>query len=171
MTRSRSSRSDVIELEIRLITKEELAFLFDLVYEAAYIPDGMERPPKSFVYEPQVSRYVDDFGRTGDVAFVLVDDCELVGGIWSRLFSEESQGFGVVDESTPELGMAVFDGYRGRGFGTQLMQLLIDSLRDGGFGKVSLSVDRRNPALRLYERFGFEVVREKGNAFTMVKTF
>ena len=67
--------------------------------------------------------------------------------------------------------MAVFDGYRGRGFGTQLMQLLIDSLRDGGFGKVSLSVDRRNPALRLYERFGFEVVREKGNAFTMVKTF
>ena len=157
-------------MDIRAIAKNEFGFLFDLVYEAAYIPDGIERPPKSFVYEPKVSRYVENFGREGDLAFVLVDGRELVGGIWSRLFSDDGRGHGFVDESTPELGMAVFDGYRGRGFGTQLMQRLIDSLIDSGFGKVSLSVDRRNPALRLYERFGFEVVREKGNAYTMVKS-
>ena len=66
--------------------------------------------------------------------------------------------------------MAVFEGYRGQGFGTQLMQRLIDKLIDHGFRRVSLSVDRRNPALRLYERFGFELVREKGNAYTMLKT-
>ena len=157
-------------MEIRAIADHEFGFLFDLVYEAAYIPDGMERPPKSFVYGPKVSRYVEDFGREGDLAFVLVDGHELVGGIWSRFFFEDCRGYGFVDESTPELGMAILDPYRGRGFGTQLLQRLIDSLIDGGFRKVSLSVDRRNPALRLYERFGFEVVREKGNAYTMVKS-
>lgn len=160
---------DLIEVEIRAISQEEFKFLFDLVYEAGYVPDGMERPPKSFVYEPAVSRYVEDFGRTGDIAHVLVDGHELVGGIWSRLFSGECRGYGFVDESTPELGMAIFDGYRGRGFGTRLMQQLIDDLIAHGFRKVSLSVDRRNPALRLYERFGFEVVRENGNAYTMLK--
>lgn len=157
-------------VEIRAIADDEFEFLFDLVYEAAYVPEGVERPPKSFVYEPKVSRYVEDFGRNGDIAFVLVDGNELIGGIWSRLFSDDGQGHGFVDESTPQLGMAVFDGYRGRGFGTRLMERLIDSLIGHGFLQVSLSVDRRNPALRLYERFGFEVVREKGNAYTMVKT-
>ena len=157
-------------MEIRPITEAEHEFLFDLVYEAAYIPEGMEPPPKSFVHEPQVSRYVENFGRGGDIAFVLVDKSELVGGIWCRLFSEDCSGYGFVDESTPELGMAVFDPHRGQGFGTRLMQALIGSLSDAGFRTVSLSVDKRNPALRLYERFGFEVVREKGNAITMVKT-
>lgn len=157
-------------MEIRPIADNEHEFLFDLVYEAAYIPEGMERPPKSFVYEPHVSRYVENFGREGDIAFVLVGDSELVGGIWCRLFSEECCGFGFVDESTPELGMAIFDPHRGQGFGTRLMQRLIDELTTRGVGSVSLSVDKRNPALRLYERFGFEVVKEKGNAITMFKT-
>lgn len=157
-------------MEIREIADHEFGFLFDLLSEAAYIPDGMERPPKSFFHEPKVSWYVEDFGRKGDVAFVLADGCELVGGIWSRLYPEDRGGHGFVDESTPELGMAVFEGYRGQGFGTQLMQRLIDKLIDHGFRRVSLSVDRRNPALRLYERFGFELVREKGNAYTMAKT-
>ena len=158
------------QMEIRPIANDELEFLFDLVYEAAYIPAEMERPPKSFVYEPHVSRYVENFGRDGDHAFVLVNDLKLVGGIWCRLFSEACPGFGFVDESTPELGMAVFDPHRGQGFGTKLMHTLIGSLRDAGYANVSLSVDKRNPALRLYERFGFEVVREKGNAITMMKS-
>ncbi|HKP69220.1 MAG TPA: GNAT family N-acetyltransferase [Pyrinomonadaceae bacterium] len=156
-------------MKIRAIENNELDFLFDLVYEAAYIPDDMERPPKSFVHEPHVSRYVENFGRGGDIAFVLVDGSELVGGIWCRLFSEDCCGFGFVDESTPELGMAVFDPHRGQGFGTKLMHALLESLNDAGFENVSLSVDKRNPALRLYERCGFQVVREKGNAITMVK--
>ena len=157
-------------MEIRAIVEHEFDFLFDLLYEAAYIPEGVERPPRSFIYEPAISRYVENFGREGDVAFVLVEGDKLVGGIWSRVFLEDGGGYGFVDESTPELGMAVFEPYRGRGFGTKLMQRLIDSLIAGGFGKVSLSVDRRNPALRLYQRFGFEVVREKGNAYTMLKS-
>ena len=64
----------------------------------------------------------------------------------------------------------VFAGYRGRVFGTQLMRRRIDSLIDGGFGKVWVRVDAWNPVLRLYERFGFEVVRKTGNAYTMLKT-
>ena len=157
-------------MQIRALANSEFEFLFDLVYEAAYIPEGIERPPRSFVYEPHVSTYAEDFGRTGDTAFVLTDADRLVGGIWSRLFSADNPGYGFVGESTPELAMAVFDPYRGRGFGTQLMQRLIESLSDDGFKKVSLSVDDRNPALRLYRRFGFEVVREDRHALTMLRS-
>ena len=157
-------------MEIREIEPGERDFLFNVLYEASYIPEGMEPPPKSFFHEPAISRYVENFGRQGDVAFVLVDRGKLVGGIWSRLFSKDSPGYGFVDESTPEIGMAVFDGYRGRGFGTQLMHRMIESLTEDGVRAVSLSVDRRNPAMRLYERFGFEVLSEKGVACTMLKT-
>jgi [ribosomal protein S18]-alanine N-acetyltransferase len=157
-------------MEIRRIAIDENEFLFDVLYEAAYIPEGIERPPRAFFHEPAVSRYVEDFGREGDIAFVLVDDGKLVGGIWSRLFSKESPGYGFVDESTPEIGMAVFEGYRGRGFGAQLMQHMIDSLTRHGFRRVSLSVDQRNPAVRLYKRFGFEVLSEKKVSYVMLKT-
>jgi ribosomal protein S18 acetylase RimI-like enzyme len=156
-------------ITIREIAESEHEFLFDVVYEASYIPEGVEKPPKSFVYDPSVSRYVEEFGREGDVAFLLADGDELVGGIWCRLFSADYHGYGFIDESTPELGMAVFEGYRDRGFGTQLMQRLIDSLKVRGFDQVSLSVDHRNPALRLYKRFGFETVREEGVALIMIK--
>lgn len=162
-------REDLSRVMIREIAESEVNFLYQAVHQASYIPEGMERPPMSFVYEPAVSRYVENFGRDGDVAFVLVDEAELVGAIWCRLYSEDCKGYGFVDESTPELGMAVFEKYRGQGFGTQMMQRLIETLVDRGYRQVSLSVDRRNPAVRLYERFGFETVSESGIACVMLK--
>jgi ribosomal protein S18 acetylase RimI-like enzyme len=39
-----------------------------------------------------------------------------------------------------------------------MMRALLDELRDAGYVRASLSVQKENPALRLYERLGFQII-------------
>lgn len=64
--------------------------------------------------------------------------------------------------------MAVLPGLRGRGVGSDLLAQLLRSAR-AVYRAVSLSVSADNPAVRLYERAGFERVRECGESLTMLK--
>ena len=57
---------------------------------------------------------------------------------------------------------------RGRGFGDQLLGGLIERARDEGYRRLSLSVEPYNPALKLYERYGFRRVEERRGALVMV---
>lgn len=88
-----------------------------------------------------------------------------VGAVWVRLMIGENKGYGFVDDATPELSIAVLPEYRGQGVGTQLLTHLFGS--ECGVSSTSLSVSLENPAVRLYERFGFTVVNESVGAFTM----
>jgi putative acetyltransferase len=55
------------------------------------------------------------------------------------------------------LGMGLRDGYRGRGLGTQLLARAVAHARRISLEKIELSVYVDNlPAVRLYERAGFE---------------
>jgi len=156
-------------VEIREIKPVEYEFLREMLYEAIYFADENQKLPKSVVFEPQLSKYVDNFGQNGDLAFVIVVENELVGAIWARLFPESRQGYGFVDETTPELSMAVMENCRNRGFGTFLLEKLMEALKTNGFEKVSLSVDKLNRALNLYRRIGFETVSEHKTSLTMLK--
>lgn len=158
-------------IEIREIKNDEHEFLREMLYEAIYFPDENQKLPKSIVFDPNLSKYVNNFGRRGDFAFVLVSENDLVGAIWSRLFSTADRNYGFVDEETPELSMAINENYRNRGFGKQLLTKLFEKLKASGFKKVSLSVDKQNRAVNLYRRFGFETISEQGTAFTMIKKF
>jgi RimJ/RimL family protein N-acetyltransferase len=57
-----------------------------------------------------------------------------------------------------DLGMAILDGWRGRGVGSKLMQAAIDFAREHDAHKVTLQVWPHNQAAQaLYRKFGFEV--------------
>jgi [ribosomal protein S18]-alanine N-acetyltransferase len=57
---------------------------------------------------------------------------------------------------------------RGHGIGDELLKALIAKAREQGYARLSLSVEPGNPARKLYERHGFEVVDEGAEAWTMV---
>jgi len=87
---------------------------------------------------------------------VADEDWELVGTIWFRLFPRHNAGYGLVDENTPELRMAVPPAYRGKGVGTRLLDEFVSTIRTDGCQSISLSMDERNPVTRLQLEKGFE---------------
>ena len=139
-----------------------LPFLRDMLHHAYYW-----RESASVNEELPVYRYVAGWGRPGDRAVIALDDFQRVGAAWYRLFTADEPGYGFVDESTPELTIAVVPNRRGRGHGEELLTALLEQARADGYGAISLSVDRANPSQSLYERYGFRPVAENAHAITM----
>jgi len=115
-----------------------------------------------------VGRYVDRWGRPGDTAVVLIERFRPVGAAWYRLFRASAPGYGFVDEDTPELTIAVVPNCRAKGYGAELLEALLDRARADGYEQISLSVESDSPAVKLYERHGFETVAHPGEAAVMV---
>jgi ribosomal protein S18 acetylase RimI-like enzyme len=152
---------------IQRLTPEDEPFLWEMLYQAIHVPEGEPAPPREIIRLPELARYVQGWGDKGDCGF-LASDAEMgqaVGAVWLRLLTGTNRGFGYVDDTTPELSIAVLPEYRGRGIGTQLLVHLFES--DCGYSTISLSVSSGNPAIRLYERFGFEIVGSKDTSLTM----
>ncbi|MEP7077110.1 MAG: GNAT family N-acetyltransferase [Acidobacteriota bacterium] len=156
-------------IEIREIKTSERPFLDEMLREAAYFPDPSKKEEKLAELKPVLENYFENFGREGEVAFVAVTSDGLGGAAWTRRFSKDNKSHGYVDDETPELGIALKEPLRNQGFGTLLITTIVGELSASGFSKVSLSVDKRNPAVRLYERLGFQVHAEGSNFYTMVK--
>jgi ribosomal protein S18 acetylase RimI-like enzyme len=57
--------------------------------------------------------------------------------------------------------VALLPEHRGNGVGTRLLEELLAE-GDAGAKRVTIHVERMNPALRLYERLGFSVAEDKG---------
>jgi GNAT superfamily N-acetyltransferase len=121
----------------------------------------------SLVGDLPVSRYVDRWGRPGDTAVVGLEGATPVGAAWFRFYRADEPGFGFVDEHTPELSIAVVPSRRHHGYGSQLLDALLDKARQAGHPAISLSVDRNNPAIALYEKVGFREVGSSGPNVTM----
>ncbi len=117
--------------------------------------------------EQPVYRYVYNWGRPGDTGVLVLDEGFPVGAAWYRVFTADQAGYGFVDEQTPELAIAVVPSRRGHGYGKELLEGLIERARQEGHRALSLSVERDNPAIRLYEKFGFRTVREEDDTLVM----
>jgi GNAT superfamily N-acetyltransferase len=116
-------------------------------------------PPFDLVMaHPEAVRFHRDWGRPGDFGVLATEGDELVGVAYGRLFTDDDHGEGYVDDETPEIAVAVRDGYRGAGVGDRLLRELAQEARDLGFGRLSLSVAAANPAKRLYDRLGWEQI-------------
>ena len=150
---------------IREMKKEEYCLLSNFLYEAIYIPDGVEPPPKSIINSPELQEYIFEFGkRKHDKALVAETQRKIVGAIWVRIMNE----YGHIDNDTPSLAMSVSKEYRGLGIGSSLLKELLSALKSAGYLKISLSVQKANYAVKMYKQAGFTVVDENSEEYIMV---
>lgn len=120
--------------------------------------------------DPHLARYVDGWGRPGDLGVVgSSDDGRPLGAAWLRLLPASAPGWGFVAEDVPELSMAVLEPARGRGVGSAVLDACLAAARDAGHRAVSLSVEDGNDRARgLYERRGFRVAGRVGGSDTLL---
>ena len=156
-----------MECNIRALTPKDESFLWEMLYQALYVPEGHPALPREIVQIPELARYVKDWGRPGDCGFLASDPItgESIGATWLRLLIGDNKGYGHVDDNTPELSIAVLPEYRGQGVGSQLLAHLLAS--ECGQSSISLSVSADNPAVRLYKRFGFETIVQSNESLIM----
>lgn len=107
---------------------------------------------------PELARYIENFGRAGDCAVVAHHNTQIVGIAWARLWTPDTHGFGWIDEATPEMAIAVEADFRGQGIGARLIETLKSELRAAGATQISLNVRADSPAVRLYEKLDFAKV-------------
>jgi streptomycin 3"-adenylyltransferase len=155
---------------IKPITEQDVPFLWDMLYESLYVPEGQEPFSRDVIKEPFISKYVEDWGREGDLGYIAINsEGQSIGSITIRYFNEDNKGFGYISNDIPELGMALMPEYRGKGIGTALLKMLFEEMKEMGIEKISLSVDPDNlAAVKLYQRFGFKEVGIVDTSITMV---
>src|SRR5687768_1594255 len=157
------------DFRYRSARNDDERFLWTALYHAVHVPPGHAPPPLEIVRRPELARYVQGWSaqiEPGVIAETV--GCERIGAAWVRLLRGDQRGYGYVADDVPELSMAVLPGWRGLGVGTLLLQQLLDGLPPR-FRRVSLSVNRSNPAWRLYDRLGFHQVRVIDDAAVMVR--
>ena len=156
---------------IRPLAQADEPFLWQMLYHAIYVTEGEALPERDVINQPELARYVHDWGQADDRGFIAMDTegKHPIGAAWLRLLTGDSKGFGYVDDATAELSVAVLPEYRGQGIGTRLLSQLLQAASNH-HPAVSLSVAADNPALRLYQRLGFDVVGTSGGSLTMKKT-
>ncbi|WP_354670002.1 GNAT family N-acetyltransferase [Paenibacillus sp. BSR1-1] len=143
-----------------------------MLYQAIFIPDGKHRPSRDILMEPNIQQSLKGWGRKGDTALIAIDASNNpIGAVWVRLFDENNSTYGYINSQTPLLGMALLPEYRGKGIGTALLGEMLRITKEAGFGAVSLSVDPKNPALKLYNRLGFKKVGVDGTSWNMIVEF
>lgn len=153
-----------MEYQIREIRQEEYGVLNEFLYEAIFIPEGVEAPPKSIVKKPELQVYVSGFGKKDDCCLVAEVDGKIIGAVWTRIMND----YGHNDDSTPSFAISLYEDFRGQGIGTALMEEMLALLRERGHKRASLSVQKANAAYRLYLRVGFTVVDENEEEYIMV---
>ena len=75
--------------------------------------------------------------------------------------------YGHIDDKTPSFAISVIKEYRGLGIGTDLMKCMLSWLKKNGYAKASLSVQKENHAVKLYQNVGFTIVDENDNEYIM----
>lgn len=145
----------------------DLPFLAEMTVLAAFPPG---RLPEGASDMPLVTRWTADWGRAGDAGVVAWSDGQRVGAAWCRIQADVLARDGS-SAPLPEIAIAVAPGHQAGGIGAQLLNALDRVAAEAGHTALSLTVNAHNPALRLYERAGFKVVRRESDRLTMVKSF
>ena len=149
---------------IRGLKQNEINLLDTFLYEAIFIPEGVQAPSKDIIEHPDLEIYVADFGKKDDVCYVAGFDGKVVGAVWTRIINDYSH----VDDTTPSLSISLLKEYRNLGIGTELMKQILLTLKEKKYKQVSLSVQKINYAVNMYKKVGFEIVRENKEDYVMI---
>lgn len=154
-----------MDYTIRQIDESEYPLLNDFLYEAIFIPEGVTPPPKSIINSPELQVYVKGFGeQPHDTALVAEAEGKVVGAVWVRVMND----YGHIDDDTPSFAISLYKEYRGFGIGTALMSAMLDVLKENGYKRASLAVQKENYALKLYLKAGFEIIGENEEEYIML---
>ena len=150
---------------IRKIREDEYKLLEDFIYEAIFIPEGVEPPPKTIINQPDLQVYIKDFGKEkDDICFVAEVDDKVVGAVWVR----DMHDYGHIADGVPSFAISLYKQYRNLGIGTQLMITMLDELKKRGYERTSLAVQKANYAVRMYKKVGFNIIDENDEEYIMV---
>lgn len=154
-----------MNINIRKINGNEYKLLNDFLYEAIFIPEGVEAPPREIINAPQLQVYVQDFGaQKDDICFVAEVEGKIVGAVWVRIMDD----YGHVEDGVPSFAISLYKEHRRHGIGTAMMKQMITELKSRGYKKTSLAVQKENYAVKMYKNVGFEIVDENDEEYIMV---
>ena len=153
-----------MDYKIRKLKKDEVRILEIFLYEAIFIPEGVEPPPKDIINQPDLNIYISDFGGKTDLCYVAEVSKKIVGAAWTRIIND----YGHIDDETPSLSISLLKEFRNQGIGTTMVKQILKKLKEQGYKQVSLSVQKKNYAFNMYKNVGFEIVRENKEDYIMV---
>ncbi|WP_026525775.1 MULTISPECIES: GNAT family N-acetyltransferase [unclassified Butyrivibrio] len=154
-----------MKMILREIRENEYDILKNFLYEAIFIPEGAKPPARDIIERPELKLYYENFGKgEADHCIVAEDDGRVIGAVWTRIMND----YGHVDDDTPSMVISLYKEYRGKGIGTRLMENMLNLLKEKGFKQASLSVQKANYAVRMYEKVGFKTVAENSEEYIMV---
>lgn len=153
---------------IRPLKNNELSLLEDFLYYAIFVPEGVDAPPCEIINLPELQVYIRNFGtQPHDHCLVAELGGAVVGAVWVR----DMPDYGHVEAGVPSFAISLRPEYRGQGIGTKLMQAMLCHLRQLGYAKASLSVQKTNYAARMYTKLGFCTIGENDEEYIMVYEF
>ena len=154
-----------MNITIRKLMSDETELLKEFLYQAIFIPEGVKPPDRSIINLPELSLYYEDFGRgPADNCLVAEVDDKAIGAVWTRIMND----YGHVDDETPSFAISLYKEYRSRGIGTRMMREMLKLLREQGYKKASLAVQKANYAVSMYETVGFRIIDENEEELIMV---
>ncbi|MGN0319308.1 MAG: GNAT family N-acetyltransferase [Lachnospira sp.] len=157
-----------MKYNIREMKNQERSILEDFLYEAIYIPEGFETPDRSIIYQPELQVYISDFGcKEDDICFVAEVEKGIIGAVWVR----DMNDYGHIEDGIPSFAISLYKEYRGYGIGTELMKKMLTELKLRGYKEASLSVQKANYAVSMYQKLGFEIIDENDEEYKMIYRF
>ncbi|ABR48289.1 GCN5-related N-acetyltransferase [Alkaliphilus metalliredigens QYMF] len=153
---------------IREMKPDEVGILKDMLYEAIFQTDEKNLLPRDVIEQPELSIYINNWGKSDDLCLVVEIDGKIVGAVWTRILAGEIKGFGNIDRETPEFAISLYKEYRNQGIGTDIMKQMIYHLKTRGYKQTSLAVQKENYAVKMYQNIGFKIVSELEDEYLMV---
>ena len=74
----------MFDIIAREITPADYPQLDDFLYNAIFIPEGEQWPPREIIFQPEIHIYIKDFGLDSDCGVVAEQNGKLVGAAWTR---------------------------------------------------------------------------------------